>query len=373
MKTSEPVEHPHEDVNVATSLLPYRPHLNRTEGDVRRFYADRCGWKMFDTGSLTPAVREFLSEEAVALEGLMASRQLDHLIEIGCGYGRYLRWAMARGYRYDGFDIVDWMVKIGRLRAKVANSQAGGERCRVHLASVVDIDRVLQVAERPLPGRPIILFPFNCFGNLPQIDGTLLALRAVGVDLAISGFTPDAGSTQARTEYYANCGDNGLQSQETRSGTLISSADGLRSYAYSVEFMEGLLKPYGFDLRSASAASPVGVLMHFTARPQAVGTASRELIRARATELGCDQTTDATGLLTLEEMDVVVTDLSPGKARFRAPRALAPGRIVRIAIGDAGSFVGTVVASAAEAAGAWQTELQMPETNLLAAELRAQG
>ena len=82
---------------------------------------------MFDARFLTKEVKVYLDDEEAFVEHVMSSGY-DYLVEVGCGYGRYLDWAMSRGYSYAGLDIVPWMVDIGRVRAENARASYGDQR-----------------------------------------------------------------------------------------------------------------------------------------------------------------------------------------------------------------------------------------------------
>src|SRR5262245_65444863 len=103
-----------------------------TVEDVRHFYEAGGGWNMFNSARLTPAVRHFLQQEKVVLDDLVRSQRIGHLLEVGCGHGRFLKWARTQRLHYDGFEIVPWLADLAALRAGLLNAESPAPRCRIH-------------------------------------------------------------------------------------------------------------------------------------------------------------------------------------------------------------------------------------------------
>lgn len=243
----------------------------RNIGDdpVRRFYSSGQGWNMFNSALLTQELREFLQEEIEFVDYVTSrmGRQCSRLVEIGCGYGRYLEWASRRGLSYFGLDLVPWLADMGSLRAQQLQMQFPNWQGHVENASVDQIDQILlaQTQIDITAGRPLVLFPFNCFGNLNRVEAVMQALSRLGADVLISTFKDDEETITIRKAYYQNCGyETNLTHSRISNGVLIQADEGLRAYAYSIRYLKELFERHGFALASpVKNLSRIGVGLLF--------------------------------------------------------------------------------------------------------------
>ena len=96
----------------------------RLHCQIEQFYGERKGLEENVPTLIFSLLRSeayLTEEEEVLLEAMM--RGYSRLVEVGCGYGRYLNWAVSRGYDYLGLDIVPWLVELGQLRIANARKQ----------------------------------------------------------------------------------------------------------------------------------------------------------------------------------------------------------------------------------------------------------
>lgn len=211
----------------------------RADDDVRRFYTG-AGRRMFEERLMTAAIRAFLVEEERMVGRVMKVWGRDHLVEVGCGPGRYLPWAVDAGYDYDGVDLVSELVEQGRHRF---GSQT--KRGRLHVGTAEDLSCLFaDLGVSPL--RALVLFPFNCFGNLARVERAVRSLSATGAPALVSVFDASERATLLRMHYYRSLGCDDVEAQRVgEAGVLVTSKDGLNSYAYSTRFLTELFQRHG--------------------------------------------------------------------------------------------------------------------------------
>ncbi|MBP2169418.1 hypothetical protein J2125_002610 [Erwinia toletana] len=222
---------------------------NKNAVTVETFYCYESGWRMFDVSRLTSAVNAYLCAEKAIIANLLQQpeAQIDEFIEVGCGYGRYLPLISAQNINYCGIDLVSWLVALGKIRLPLYQAHSAGQ-ARIEVCSVDKVRDLLIASDQDKTKKFCIFFPFNCFGNLPYPRQVLAHLSGLNVTMIISGFLPDARTSDLRQDYYAKCGCQHLQVSPGEQGTLITSADGLNSLAYHPESLQQLLAEFGFSL-----------------------------------------------------------------------------------------------------------------------------
>lgn len=232
--------------------------------EIEQFYGERKGWRMFDSHTLTLEIESYLRAEAVFLGKTMGAGYKT-LIEVGCGYGRYLDWALSRGYSYVGLDIVPWLVELGQMRVTRARSRYPGARCAIYRHPAESIARATREYCPDLnEHNALAFFPFNCLGNVARFDTVIDSLKASRLDLVVSTFKTDAVATRIRKDYYGKCGYEQLNSRIMKQGLLIISEEGFHAMAYHREFLVNALKKRGFDLRWQEQAESVGSIYYFS-------------------------------------------------------------------------------------------------------------
>lgn len=323
---------------------------------VRQFYGDSLGWNMFDAKFLTPALEEFLDIESASLSEVFETHpQYNHLVEVGCGYGRYLNFALDRSLAYDGLDLVPWLINIGKIRVQRAQGSCAHARCAVHNLSAEKLSALL---DDPIANRrkwcSMVFFPFNCFGNIARLREVMETLQKAGSDVFISTFQLDAVTTELRKTYYANCGFRRLESRLCDQGVIITSEEGLHAYAYSQEFLTDLFAEYGFQCNSIELLGRIGIRYHFVKIPVAAkpgeGIPVKEQRRSDRVEAHLSLTISAlveeieqTGitlpgvryqapgtLMAFENNSGVSRNISPDGVLATSPRRWEPGTIVKI-------------------------------------------
>ncbi|MBX9690490.1 MAG: class I SAM-dependent methyltransferase [Candidatus Obscuribacterales bacterium] len=232
--------------------------------EIGQFYGERKGWRMFDAKSLTPEIKRYLNAESEFLARAMQNGY-GTLIEVGCGYGRYMEWALSRNFGYLGLDIVPWLVDMGQLRAKQAQLKFPNSRAAVILHAAEDLDKILKnlSADHPLQNS-LVFFPFNCLGNVAHFDMVLDALKNAELDVLVSTFKTDASATKIRKDYYKNCGYEKLNSRILKQGLLIVSEEGFHAMAYHEDILINAFKKRGFEAKELMSADNLGCLAFFS-------------------------------------------------------------------------------------------------------------
>jgi SAM-dependent methyltransferase len=229
--------------------------------EIGQFYGERKGWRMFDAQFLTPEVGAYLTEEEeVLLEAMQ--RGYKRLVEVGCGYGRYLNWAVSRDYDYVGLDIVPWLVELGQLRIGNARKKYPKANCRILLHPAEEIAGISDIANSP-DERTLAFFPFNCLGNVSQFEAALDSLKDSKVDVVVSTFKTDGTATKIRKTYYQNCGYEQLNSRLMKEGLLIVSDEGFHAMAYYFNWLMNAFRKRGFDLVATCESGAVGSIYYF--------------------------------------------------------------------------------------------------------------
>lgn len=234
-----------------------------TDAVVETFYADNGGSRMFEPETLTPPVKAYLRVEA---RPLCDEQPLDHLIEIGCGHGRHLRWAVERGLHYDGIDMVASLIEKGLATLREVDPRS--TRCKLHVGSVENL-HTLWGAEGLDARRAstIVFFPFNCFGNLARPDRVASAIAATGARAFLSVFSPSLEAIGRRLEYYKRNQYTAITAWVRERGVLFTSAEGLRSWAYQPRYLEEIFAAVGYTLTRAVAMGPIAAGYLFSPAP----------------------------------------------------------------------------------------------------------
>ena len=217
---------------------------------------------MFAADSLTPPVAAYLQDEMTPLE---SDPDLDHLFEVGCGRGLHLSWASARGLRYDGLDLVAWPAdREGLLATPAGDLAAAPLRRRLHVGSSEDLHALWSAEGLRLGARStLVVFPFNCFGSLARPEKTVASVARARARLYLSMFSTAPDTTARRLEFYARSGYTELRALASDRGVLITSAEGLHSWAYEEPYVLDLLGSEGYACERRAPLAEIGVGLFF--------------------------------------------------------------------------------------------------------------
>lgn len=302
---------------------------------------------MFDSNTLTAEIKDYLAAEASFVEQVMLLGYRT-VVEVGCGYGRYLHWALQRGYSYVGLDIVPWLIEIAQLRAVRAKSKYPDLKCEILRHPAEDIARTVKELSLNRPEqRAIVFFPFNCLGNVAQFDAVVDSLEASELDVIVSTFKTDAKATKTRKEYYGKCGFQDLNSRILKQGLLMVSEDGFHAMSYHQEFLANALRKRGFELKQQEQSVSVGCLFHFSygtsgrlsgsVETETFGDSDTNPIEVSVYAIENDPLADdrkshepAGALLSFTEMKMSCSPMSADRIQGESSQPLPMGTMLRI-------------------------------------------
>jgi len=308
---------------------------------IHNFYAKFGGWVMFDRSVLTDAIRIYLDAENDLLSKTFTDEHsYNHLIEVGCGYGRFMKWAGDRKYDYSGIDIVDWFVDLAQARIDSHQATDSQLNCHVYNLSAESIAEIAFEREAfDTISSKIVFFPFNCFGNTNSLSATIESLRDLGCDVLISTFKTDDSSSMIRKEYYGKCGYTNLVLSKHDNGALITSDEGLVSYAYELDFLQQLFRENGFEDPAVTDFASIGRAFHFKfkTRPRDVQPERRSFRRQnaiRSLKLMVFEDTSSddskSQLMPMHVMDSITKDFSLNSLRITVNKPFAAGNILKM-------------------------------------------
>ena len=325
---------------------------------VKDFYSNATGWNMFDGRYLTQPVSEFISAEHVFIDELFKTcSKYKGIIEIGCGYGRFMNWASSNEVDYDGLDLVPWLVDIGILRQQKLGELLHPGRYRVHNLPAEDMGKVLGASSYSRKPNKLIIFPFNCFGNIANLKEVMKALAESGQDVLISTYRTDPETSALRKAYYRKCGFTQVEIQRTSNGILLTSAEGLHAIAYDEWYLRLLFEEYGYELTYKVDLGAIGLQYHFKSRsgrersyesssisqtvsrqiqelvePPYIGSDEASWLNLSALRDEVSTSTSNGNLLMFESCVGFLQDADNSSLVVRAARKVPEGTIVRVAL-----------------------------------------
>lgn len=209
-------------------------------GTVVRFY-EGTGQQLVDERRYPSDIASYRRRENEVAVGVASLYQV--VLEVGCMSGCLLYDSLRDlPLAYIGIDVVESAVTS--LRQKIADEQQ--VRALRH-ALTLDIVEVECISEMLVPGRSVAMFPFNSFGNLPDPIAVLDALARAQLDVWIGTYDTCPNMTAVRREYYEAAAIGRVEEKTDESGVVFTSAQGLRSYAYSETWLRQQLVERGYD------------------------------------------------------------------------------------------------------------------------------
>lgn len=309
---------------------------------IQNFYARFGGWNMFDVSSLSIEVKDFLEAEVGILTEIFKNHQsYEHLVEVGCGYGRYMKWAMEHKFRYDGIDIVDWFIDLAQARVENFRRIDHEIRCSAyHIAAESISEIVFEKGGAHHSARALVFFPFNCFGNVNSLSATVESLRDLGSDVIISTFKTDGVTSNIRKDYYEKCGYTNLEISSFPAGALITSNEGLRAYAYEADFLQQLFEENGFKLEEAREFDKIGkyFLFRYISHSKDFPLERRAFKRQKSIktvqlmvlEESAKNSTEKSHLMPLNYANALTKDFSLNSIRISLDRPVSEGYILKM-------------------------------------------
>lgn len=209
------------------------------------FYMNGYGDRFIDATYYTTKILQFFKEERELLDRFSSS--IDVLIEVGCMHGRYLNWTIENNKHYIGIDRVDDYINQGQQL--LLNQGLSFKKYQFIKGDARELSTLIH----PLKStgvRAMILFPFNCFGNIIDFQRVITNLEECSFSFIISSYQTSQDATLCRYEYYHACGYSQLQISHDEDGVCITSAEGLHSMAYQPEFLQRAFHKHGLHIQT---------------------------------------------------------------------------------------------------------------------------
>jgi hypothetical protein len=227
-------------MDVSQQAGSFKMQLN-TSGNLD-YYLGGTGAEIMSVGNFNDGVMSLLRIESAFLSKILAERSHDALLEMGCDQAGSYDVAQLHGVKYVGVDIrtqvIDELLQLAASEGKYANAIF----MRDDLLNIGDIR-----AKVGRGCRALCLLPFNLIGNLGALDEFFRAYASADMDLLISSWQCSTAALVARSDYYENCGIDGLKVIENESSQcFVSSA--FRSDAYAKKYLHGVARRHGFVL-----------------------------------------------------------------------------------------------------------------------------
>jgi len=202
---------------------------------IKNFYESGKGDRLIDPLLFPEEIKQFLLYEKRILEALSAS--FDLLIEVGCMYGRFLKWAVENSKCYLGIDVVERYIENGKKT--VLDSRLDSTKYRFILGGAENIAELVKPDEWSIKlNRCILFFPFNSFGNINEPLAVIRSIKKSGLPFLISTYGTDQETNRCREQYYRNCGYSEIVSVQDEKGVRFVSPDGLSTIAYHPDYLQ---------------------------------------------------------------------------------------------------------------------------------------
>lgn len=301
---------------------------------------------MFDANLLTPEVKTYLSIESDWVVRMFTTHSnYKHLIEIGCGYGRFLPWIVTNGLKYTGIDSVSWMIELAQLRYRSIDPNSLTGSAKLIHATAENIETVIQQKDvEESSSQTLELFPFNCLGNILEQGQAIRGAANLKLDIMVSSFSPTEDSTLARMKYYSNCGYSHLNIQNSLNGIVITSEEGLRSLAANKDYYCHLFSKFGYHLVWEKNINNIADLYLFSLNKNRIApvetrdkTDRRKTPRIElqvAVEIAILSETasvaDYSRILPIESLKAIAVDVSEAGVLVNSESEVAMGTVARV-------------------------------------------
>lgn len=219
---------------------------------TRTFFETTLADRLMDPECFSAEIKDYLKQETAMVNAIESF--IDVLIEVGCMNGRYLDWAIEHKKRYIGIDIV--ARHIGAGRRAVLERGLPADSCQFLLGNAEEISQLIPPETLLVDkARTLLLFPFNCFGNVVNVNRLMESLQRIDLPFFISSYQLTEYATACRFEYYKRCGYREINVFRDEAGVSFSSPDGLKTTAYHPEHLQQLFSGYGIPIKVISWSS----------------------------------------------------------------------------------------------------------------------
>jgi hypothetical protein len=209
----------------------------------KNVYYEWNGCNLLNPENYPKGVRIYLNREKEILSHLKA--YFKTLVEVGCFDGRYNTWCAKHHRQYIGIDINDrYLTEATRLAEFYNLPKSGYEFHNLNAQNLIDIQQKSPIFQSTSPNDLLVIFPFNCLGNIANVIDVIDSLNRLGISYYISNFNVTSKATKVRETYYNNCEFDAISKHGEKDGIRFQSPDGLNSIAYDYQFLiENFSKP----------------------------------------------------------------------------------------------------------------------------------
>lgn len=202
---------------------------------LKEFYGSKIGKNILNQECFPEEVSDYLKKEKLFLDNLVD--KFDSIIEIGCGNGTHLQWAIENGKKYIGIDINEGRITKARLTANLNGFDSNQFKFACEKAE--NFPRVLDNLNIEQSNSiPFVYFPFNVFGNIESVEEIILSLKKTNIDFGICAFKTSNLANKIREKYYENCGCQNILRINDNKGVRFKSKEGLNTIAYFSDWMQ---------------------------------------------------------------------------------------------------------------------------------------
>ena len=208
-------------------LDPY-PHRN--------IYHESQGRNLLNPEKYPEEVKAYLQKEKQILSQLKPHFKV--LVEVGCFDGTYLQFCHRHRKKYIGIDINLEYLEEGKHKADFFNTPTQEyEFHNLNAQNLHEIKSASQLFQSTPKEEILVMFPFNCLGNIPNVQSVIDSLNTLGLAYFISNFNTTNEATKVREQYYGNCDYDTIIKRVDNDGVRFTSIDGLNSVAYDLNFL----------------------------------------------------------------------------------------------------------------------------------------
>ncbi len=224
------------------------------DSKVIDFYKNNHGANLVERDNFPEEIKIFLKDEKEMISDLQKKNNYDSLLEVGCMDARMFEFAVKLKMNYVGIDVVEDFINKGRK--KIENNKNKHNSYHISVCSARDLSGIKDILSH---NSTLALFPFNSFGNMEDVQEIITEIRKFDLDLLISSYQIDEKSTLIRKKYYEMSGFKNLQVLKKRDFIEFTSCEGLKTRAYSPQYILKILLKNNYDIVAAEKFGHLGM------------------------------------------------------------------------------------------------------------------
>ena len=212
---------------------------------VKNFYDSGLGDRLIDEKRYSLEILSYLAGEKKIVAELLA--RYETLIEVGCMNGRYLDLAVEKEKRYIGIDVVKRYVDEANRTIKDKKLSP-----KDFFALNISAENLESLFVGKEISKPILVFPFNCFGNMTSFKEVVDTLIRLKKPFAVFSYGTDPYSDSVREKYYKSCGYKSIDKVVDITGHRFVSPEGLNTIAYEKDFLINFFRDRNVEITPES-------------------------------------------------------------------------------------------------------------------------